>query len=147
MENNLLLMKRTARIAGLLYLVNAITAAIGIIIIPSKLIVTRDITATANNILNNEFVFRIGVVNSFASQIVFVFLGLTLYKLFENVSKNLSRTLLSLVIASVPVAFYVIFNQLEAFEILRNNSMTSFEQIKIQNWQCQNSKSIRMELL
>ena len=125
-------LKKTARIAGLLYLINAITAAIGIIIIPGKLFIPNDIAETANNILSNEFLFRFGIFNGLASQIVFVFLALTLYKLFKNVDKNLSISLFALVVASVPVGFYIIFNQYEAFEILQNNFMTSFEQIKIQ---------------
>ena len=129
MNHNL---KRTARIAGTLYLINAITAAIGIIVIPNKLIVSNDITETAKSILSNEFLFRFGILNSFASQIVFIFLALTLYRLFENVNKNLSRALLTIVVASVPIAFYIIFNQFEAFAILQNNAMTSFEQVKIQ---------------
>lgn len=125
-------LKRIARIAGVLYLINAITAAIGIIIIPGKLIVKNDIATTAQNIINNEFLFRIGILNSLSSQIVSLFLALTLFKLFENVNKNLARSLLTLVVASVPVVFYVIFNQLEANEILRNNFMTSFDGIQKQ---------------
>lgn len=125
-------LKKTARIAGLLYLINAITATIGIIVIPGKLIVQNNIAETAKSILSNEFLFRFGILNSFASQIVFVFLGLILYKLFENVNRNLSRSLLALVIASVPVAFHIIFNLIEANEILQNIFMTSFEQTKIQ---------------
>ena len=125
-------LKKTAHKTGLLYLINAITAAIGIIVIPGKLIVQNDIALTVKNILGNELLFRFGILNSFVSQIVFIFLGLTLYKLFEHVNKNLSRSLLAIVIASVPVAFYIIFNQLEAFEILRTNFATSFEQEKIQ---------------
>jgi hypothetical protein len=124
--------KKIARIAGILYLINAITGAIGIIIVPGKLIVTNDIAATAQNIINNEFLFRIGILSSISCQIVFIFLALTLFNLFENVSRNLTRALLSLVIVSVPIAFYLIFSQLEAFELLKNNYMTSIELIQKQ---------------
>jgi hypothetical protein len=125
-------LKNTARVAGLLYLINAITAAIGIIVIPSKLIVSGNVAETAKNILDNDFLFRLGIFNGFASQVAFIFLALTLYKLFENTNKNLARCLFTIVIASVPVAFYIIFNQSEALTLLQNNFMTSFEQIKIQ---------------
>ena len=124
--------KKIARIAGILYLINAITGAIGIIIVPGKLIAPNDIAATAQNIINNEFLFRIGILSSISCQIVFIFLALTLFNLFENVSRSLTRTLLTLVVVSVPVAFYLIFNQLEAFEILQNNVMTSMGQIQKQ---------------
>lgn len=123
-------LKSTARIAGVLYLVNAILAAIGIMVIPAKLIVPNDITLTVQNILSHEFLFRFGILCSFMSQIVFVFLGLKLYKLFENVSKQLVRTLLALVITSVPVAFFIIFYQVIALSILKDGFMTSFEQVR-----------------
>lgn len=125
-------LKKTARVAGLLYLINAITAAIGIMAIPGKLIVPGNVAETAKNILDNDFLFRFGILNGFASQIVFIFLALTLYKLFVNTNKNLASCLFALVVASVPVAFYIIFNQIEALSLLQNNFMSSFEQIKIQ---------------
>jgi hypothetical protein len=43
--------KKTARIAGLLYLVNGVTGFFGIIYVPSRLIVSGNAAATANNIL------------------------------------------------------------------------------------------------
>ena len=130
MNKNNFNLKTTARIAGILYLINAITAAIGIMVIPTKLIVPNDITLTSQNILSHEFLFRFGILCSFMSQIIFVFLGLTLYKLFENVSKQLSRTLLALVITSVPIAFFIIFYQVTALSILNEGFMTSFDQVQ-----------------
>ena len=46
--------KKTARIAGVLYLVNGVTGFFSIIYIPSKLIVSGNAAATANNILASE---------------------------------------------------------------------------------------------
>lgn len=123
-------LKTSARVAGVLYLMNAITAAIGIMVIPNRLIVKNDITLTAQNILSHEFLFRFGILCSFMSQIVFLFLGLTLYKLFENVSKQLSGTLLAFIITSVPVAFFIIFYQVSALSILKDGFMTSFDQVQ-----------------
>jgi hypothetical protein len=123
-------LKTSARVAGVLYLMNAITAAIGIMVIPTRLIVKNDITLTAQNILSHEFLFRFGILCSFMSQIVFLFLGLTLYKLFENVSKQLSGTLLAFIITSVPVAFFIIFYQVSALSILKDGFMTSFDQVQ-----------------
>jgi hypothetical protein len=52
--------KKTARIAGLLYLVNGVTGFFGIIYVPSRLIVSGNAAATANNILASERLFRLG---------------------------------------------------------------------------------------
>jgi hypothetical protein len=46
--------KKTARIAGLLYLVNGVTGFFGIIYVPSRLIVSGNAAATANNILASD---------------------------------------------------------------------------------------------
>src|SRR6266480_4834766 len=46
--------KKTARIAGLLYLVNGVTGFFSIIYVPGKLIVSGNTAATANNILASE---------------------------------------------------------------------------------------------
>jgi len=46
--------KKTARIAGLLYLVNGLTGYFGIIHVPSRLIVSGNAVATSNNILASE---------------------------------------------------------------------------------------------
>jgi hypothetical protein len=130
MNNQKLNLKMIARIAGLLYLINAITGAFGIIVIPAKLIVPDNVAATVHNIISNEFLFRCGILSSFVSQIIFVFLALTLYKLFEKVSIFLTRTLLALVVTSVPIAFFIIFYQMSAFSMLKESFMTSFEQVQ-----------------
>jgi hypothetical protein len=125
-ENNLNL-KKTARLAGLLYLANAITAAFGIIVVPEQLILLDDSIQTAKNIMSNEFLFRSGIMSSFLSQVVFIFLALTLYRLFKKVDLWLVRMLMGLVIASVPVAFFIIFEQIAAFSIIRESFIGSLE--------------------
>lgn len=114
-------LKRTARVSGLLYLVLAITGAYGILYVPSQLIVANDATQTAANILNNEFFFRSGILANLIGQTSFLFLGLSLYQLFENVNQSLSRMLLILVTVSVPIAFFIIFNQLHALWLMKES--------------------------
>ena len=55
--------KQTARIAGLLYLVNGVTGFFGIVYVPGKLIVSGNTAATASNILGSERLFRLGIVS------------------------------------------------------------------------------------
>jgi len=114
-------LKRTARVSGLLYLVLAITGAYGILYVPSQLLVENDAAQTAANILNNEFFFRSGILANLIGQTSFLFVGLSLYKLFENVNQSLSRMLLILVTVSVPIAFFIIFNQLHALWLMKES--------------------------
>ena len=60
MEEKMNSNKKIARIAGFWYLLMAITGPIGLLYVPSKLIVPGDATATANNILASDSLFRIG---------------------------------------------------------------------------------------
>lgn len=120
-------LKKTARISGLLYLIMAITGAYGIMYVPSQIVVANDPAVTANNLLDNEFLFRTGILSSLICQTVFVFLALSLFKLFEQANKQMARTLLVLVIVSVPIAFLIIFNQFYALLILKENCTASVE--------------------
>ncbi len=82
--------QKTARIAGLLYLIIAICGPIGMIYVPSILIVSGDATATASHIMASESLFRIGIASdsiAFLSEIVLVVL---LYIIFKPVNETLS---------------------------------------------------------
>ena len=80
--------KKTARLAGLLYLILAITGAYGAMYVPSKIMVRGDAVATANNILANEFLFRSGIASIIISQVIFVLLAFALYRLLKQVNEN-----------------------------------------------------------
>ena len=123
-------LKKTARIAGFLYLVIAVTGAFGIIYTPSELIVADNVSSTAKNIIANEFLFRLGIYSGIICQTAFVFLAIVLYKLFESVSKHLSRTLFALIIVSVPIAILIIFNQFFTLLLLKEPYMANFEKIQ-----------------
>lgn len=114
-------LKYTARVAGLFYLILAITGAYGILYVPSQLLVENDATQTTANILDHEFFFRTGILANLIGQTSFLFVGLSLYKLFENVNQALSRMLLILVTVSVPIAFFIIFNQLNALWLMKES--------------------------
>lgn len=122
--------KKTARIAGLLYLIIAITGAFGIMYVPTQLFVGDNINLTAKNILDNELLFRLGIFSNLVCQTVFVFLALTLYNLFKNVNATLARTLVALVIVGVPIAFFIIFNEYYILLILKENFMNNFPSIQ-----------------
>lgn len=73
--------------------------------IPSGFMVRGDAAATANKIASSELFYRICVVSDLASQILFVFLVLTLYQLLKGVNKRLAALMVALVLVQVPMAF------------------------------------------
>ncbi len=125
-------LKRTARIAGFIYLLIAITGVFGIMYVPMQLIDSSNLPLTMRTILRHEFLFRAGIMSNLVCQTLFVFLVLQLYKLFQQVSKHLTRTMFALVIVGVPIAFVIIFNQLFALLLLKENFMRSFPPAQLQ---------------
>ena len=70
--------KRQARVAGLIYFLMGITAPIGLIYVPNKLIVSGDAVATAERIRANEWLLRLGIATELFNQVLAVFLVLAL---------------------------------------------------------------------
>jgi hypothetical protein len=67
--------KKTARMAGLLYLIFMVTLIISSVV-RSKLIVFGDAAATAHQIMVSEWLFRIGFISELVSAVFFYFGGL-----------------------------------------------------------------------
>lgn len=125
--------KRTARIAGFLYLLIAVTGIFGIMYVPMQLIDSGNLPLTMRTILKHEFLFRAGIMSNLVCQTLFVFLVLQLYKLFQDVSKHLSRTMFALVIVGVPIAFLIIFNQLFALLLLKEDFLKPIKPAELQS--------------
>lgn len=110
--------KKNARIAGLLYLLMAISGPIGIIYVPSTLIEVGNATATAGNIMNSELLFRFGIISNLICQTSFIFLVLALNRLFKGINEKHAKLMVSLVIIAVPIAFLNEFTQLAVLQLL-----------------------------
>jgi len=119
MEERMNPTKESARIAGFLYLLMAVTSAFGLLYVPSKIIVAGNAAGTANNILASESLFRIGIMSSLIGQISFIFLVLALYNLFKRVNETHARLMVALVLAAVPIMFVNTLIQLGALIVLR----------------------------
>jgi hypothetical protein len=83
-------LKRTARIAGALILIMTVPALFAFGYVNSSLIVPGDATATANNILASEGLFRLGIVADALVFLIEIVLVVMLYVLLEPVSQTLS---------------------------------------------------------
>ena len=114
------MMSRSAangHIAGLLYLIVAVTGGFSMLYIPS-LIVPGDPAATATSIAGHEGLFRLGIVSGLVCQVVFILLALALYQIFKDVHRTLAVLMVALILAAVPVAFANMSNQLAALQIV-----------------------------
>ena len=104
--------KRLARIAGALYLLNALFSGFAYFM-DRKVYVSGDAAATARNVVEHSGLVRIAVVADLFQATIYVFLGMTLDLLLKHVHKSA---------ASAMVVFVVI-----AAAIMRLNAVFEFE--------------------
>jgi hypothetical protein len=81
--------RRTARIAGGLYLIVFVTGALTLFL-RSPLIVRSDAGATATNILASESIFRLSVALDLVASVCYIGVALFLYQLLRPVSRSVS---------------------------------------------------------
>lgn len=111
--------KQQARFAGFLYFLLALTAPWGLMVVPGKLIVRGDATATADNLRASEGLMRLGIASELVHQVIAVFLLLELYKLFKPVDEGLSRQLVVMgALLSVPIMFVNLLNDVAALYLV-----------------------------
>src|SRR5262245_16733018 len=109
------LQHKDIRNAGILYLLLAVSAPLGLIYVPSALIVPNDAAATVNNIRDSETLFRLGIASELFHQALIVFLVMVLYRLFKPVNETQARLLVALgALVSVPVMFANSLTQIAA---------------------------------
>ncbi len=125
MDETVYSLKKTARLAGLLYLLTAIIFPFGIIYVPAQIMVRGDVSATAHNILANEFLFRTGIVGNLVGQLIFVLLVLVLYRLLKQVNENQANLMRALVIVGVPMAFIGELFKVTSLMILKGGILES----------------------
>ena len=120
---------KAARIAGAIYLSMVLTGPFSLIYAPTKLIVTGNATATASNILTHETLFRLWIIGDLWTHIIFICLGVALYRLLGSVSKPLAVAMLGFVLVSAAVGFLNTLNNIAAFILFRGaDFLNVFEQ-------------------
>jgi hypothetical protein len=108
---------RTARVAGLLYLL-VFPFAIFSLNVRDRLVVHGDPATTASNIVASEGLFRGGIAAWLVSQTIFIFLLLALYKLLKPVNRNVALPMVVLLLVGVPIALINELNQFAALLLL-----------------------------
>jgi hypothetical protein len=106
--------KRQARIAGLLYLLVAITAPLGLMVVPARLIVAGDPAATAALVAGHDTLLRMGMASELFHQAVEVFMVLVLYNLFKPVNRTLAQQMLVLGVVPIPMVFINVLGEVAA---------------------------------
>ena len=120
--------KKAARIAGFIYLSMVIVAPFCLLYIPSKLIVRGNATATADNILVNETLFRLSIFGDLIAQVIFICLAVALYRLLQSVNRTWALLLVGFVLVSAAVSFLNVLNNIAALMLFRGGEfLTVFD--------------------
>jgi hypothetical protein len=116
-----------ARVTGL---VGVVTLASGSFtgFVGSKLVVRGDVVATSSNIVASESLFRLGLVSGLIMMIASLFYALLLYRLLRPVNKSHAMTMVSLLLASVPI---YMLNQVNQFAALPLAADQRYDQVEL----------------
>jgi len=111
---------KTARFAGFLYLLMGASAPFCLIYVPRTLIVRGNATATANNILAHEMLFRAGMVAELFIAVMWIFLAVVFYRLFNGVNQTQAALMAILGgLVCAPMSFLNVANELVALTLVR----------------------------
>jgi len=110
---------KAARIAGLVYLSMVIVAPFSMLYVPGKLIVRDNPAATAENILAHETLFRLSIFGDLIGHVIFICLGVALYRLLSSVNKTWALLMVGLVWVSAAVGFLDTLNNIAAVIFFR----------------------------
>jgi len=117
--------KTTARIAGLLYLLQIPLGVFGILYVPKVLMVPGNMDATASNILANEFLFRLGIVSSILCALVTVATAVYIYKVLRYVNENYAKWILLFTLIAAPISMLNELNSVAVLLLLNGREFTT----------------------
>ena len=110
--------QKAVTVLRVLYPIWAVVGIFSIMYVPATLIVSGDATTTANNIMDNESLFRMGIVGSLITQLIFILVVLVLFKLFKQVNENHASLMVIFALVSVPIAMLNTLNRVAALLLL-----------------------------
>lgn len=102
--------KKNARIAGLLFLLMVITGLFSEIFFRQKLF-TNDMAATAENINNNGFLYRVGILSDIIMSLSYLFTALVLYRLLVSVNRQMASLMVLFATAGCVLLMSNILNE------------------------------------
>ncbi len=112
--------KKLGRLAGLLFLILIIAGVFAEFFVRQKLYIPNDTAATTQNIIENEWLFRLGFLSDLVMSAMFFVYGYVLYLLFKSSYKNTALFLLLCTVISVAMFCQNSLFQFSVLELLVN---------------------------
>ncbi|MGB5227390.1 DUF4386 domain-containing protein [Eudoraea sp.] len=117
--------KKAVKIAGFMFLFAFIAPTLNWALVLSKLNVSGNALATANNIVANEFVFRMGITIELFMSVGLIILGMSLYVILKPINKNFAMLALLLKLVEATLMAVTVLLPYIALQVLNENSQTA----------------------
>lgn len=114
--------KKTARIAGVLYLLVGVFGGFAEGFVEPRIYVAGDAAATALNVVAHSRLVRLGVVADLLDQTFFLFLAMTLYLLLRHVHRSVATAMVVLVALAAGIASLNTVFLFEGLQVVTNGS-------------------------
>ncbi|MBV9962784.1 MAG: DUF4386 domain-containing protein [Parafilimonas sp.] len=126
--------KTTARIGGLLYLINIVLGFFAIGYVPGLIVINNDPAATAHNIITHEQLYRLGLVAHIIILLTNIPLAVIFYELFKVVNKKITLLVVLFTVIGTAIESVNLLNQFAPLILLKNGinaNVFSPEQLNI----------------
>lgn len=110
--------RRTARLAGGLYVALMPFSVFAMLYVPSALSVPGDAAATAQKIMASEWLLRSGTVSHLVAEIMLIVVALALYETFRSVSRMQAALMVLLVVLGAAIGIASEVHRLAALQVL-----------------------------
>ena len=120
--------KKIARTAGLLYLLLVVTGFFSLRYVPTKLIAWDDASATFNNIVASETLFKLGILAGIIGYTGFLILPFVLYRLLHHVNRTYAVGMVALAVVSVPLSYAYLLDKFAVLTLIhKSNYLNVFQ--------------------
>jgi hypothetical protein len=117
-QNTDMSLSKAAKVAGFMFLFAFIVPTLNWALILSKFNVANNVLATANNIMANEFLFRMGLTIELIMSFGLIVLALALFLILKTVNKSLALFALLLKIVEATLAAVIVLVSFIALQSL-----------------------------
>ena len=124
----------TIKVLGVMFWLTLIVPLINYVFVFQNFPDPDNTVETANNILDNEFLFRINIINEIFTALIVFGLATALFSLLRQTNKNLARFALSLKLTEASLWLVIALGHFASLLILKDNSLLGqFESGQLQS--------------
>lgn len=117
--------KLQGKLAGLSYLLIIACGIFSHMVVRASIVVRNDATQTAQNIIENETLFRASILSDFVMILSYLMLGILFYNLFKNTLNIVAKILIGLNVVGASIMGLNMLNQQAALLILNGSPYLS----------------------